>query len=714
MTLEKFALDLQNLEQMPFYPVPAALQIEPSFPEVDTQNFSLFLSSIEQHIEFLLPDSIREQLLYQEDEDALRGTFSRLSKLLPLFKHSSLQKTPTTISISAFCLADFTEGVGRYIGDMLSRWLIPGKQLILVGSRSIAFRFVKYPQQEFFFNEYLIPIKEENEMEIIKSNIGNLLNELRITILAVYYARYIVSIKSLSLEQKTAMIQENISSLLDSPGKIKDSNIFDQMQQFLIKLSAEEKFHQVKQNIAYLLHTRPKAFDRDVFYEVRHFMNAFKDKFTASRNPRHVSRVIAFQYLFKKTILFKVEKEPQERHLSVKLLKTHIQVANTSKKVLGILITMHMLKETERFDKRHILDAIIAIIGEVDYIQDSFTKELSNDSVNSYYLEIDLFHISFDQLKKLKQLLPKELKDRVESVVHPTFMPRNDEEIMKNIIILHKQIRFLRDMPQAIITYDRQLDEQISFQIILVRVVRENSLPMEELLEKEHFAYIIDEIKPLGYLKHRHPKEAVIFRIFLNKTRFFRKDFSLDLHKARNQVVQNLRKMLGEFRDYNGGMIVKQNEALEALRLILRESGKNNDFLLENFFYAIRPGFMQSIIPTEILHRLFTMLMEGLEYDFSTEPMALHIEMKDKYLLGMLCTVEEKMKSNLLKHLHHFNIPSGNLVTCSMSHYEISSLGFMYRETSFLSATTFRKELETNFYLENVNNSRNIIKGTMY
>lgn len=697
MTMEKLSLDLQNLERAPFYPVPAALHIEPSFPEVDSPNFALFLTSVEQHIESLLPDSIREQLLYQEEEEALRATFSRLGKLLPLFKYSSLEKTPSTISISAFCLADFTEGVGRYIGDMLSRWLIPGKQLTLVGSRSMAFHFVKYPHQEFFFNEYLIPVKEQSELDIIKNNVENLLSELRITILAVYYARYIVSIKSLSIEQKTAMIQENISSLLDGPAKIKDSNIFDQMQQFLIKLSAEEKFHQVKQNIAYLLYTRPKAFDRDVFYEVRHFMNAFKDKFTASRDPRHVSRVIAFQYLFKKTILSQIEHDPQERHLSLKLLKTHIQIDSSSRKVLGVLITIHLLKETERFDKKHILDAISAIVGEVNYIQDSFIKEHSNDLVNSYYLEIDLFHISLDQLKKLKQLLPKEIKDRIESVIHPTFMPRNEEEIMKNIIILHKQIRFVRDMPQAIITYDRQLDEEISFLIILVRVVKDNSVSFTQLLGDHEFSFIIDEIKPLGYLKRKHPKEAVILRMFLNKSSFFRKDFSLDLHKARNQVVQNLQEIIGEFRDYNGGMIIKQNEALEALRLSLQESGKNNDFLLENFFYAIRPGFMQSIIPTEVLHKLFLMLQEGLESDFSTNSMELQMTMKDRYLVGMLCTVKEKMKKQLLTQLHDFNLPSGNLVTCSMSHYEISSLGFIYRESPLLSASSFRKEIEEKF-----------------
>lgn len=690
MTTEKAPLNLKNLGKNPYFSLSPNLRIKPNFPEVESESFSFFITSMEQLIESILPDSIRDQLLYQENEEKLRKAFSQLTKILPIFSPSIGNNVPSTIAVASFCLADYTEGVGRYIGDMLSRWLIPGKQLTLVGNRSLAFTFVKYPQQEFFLNEYLIAVKEKSELEIIRNNISSLLSELRVTILAVYYARYIVSISSLSLEQKTTMIQENISSLLDSPAKIKESNIFDQMQQFLIKLSAEEKFHQVKQNITHLFQSRPKAFDRDVFYEIRHFMNAFRDKFTASRDPRHISRVIAFQYLFKKSILAKVENEPQERHLSLKLLKTHVD----GKKVLGLLITIHLLKETERFDKEHIVEAISAIVGKVDVLGDSFISERSDDAVRSYYIEIEMNKLTFEDIKKLKKDLHHELKARVENVVHPIFMPRNEEEIMRNIIVLHKQIRFVRDLPQAIITYDKQLGDELSFQVILVRVIKENSAPLENLLEQHQLAFTIDEVKSLGYLKRKHPKEAIVFHVFLHKKSFFRKDFSLDLHKARNQVVRNLIRVIGEFRDYNGGMIVKQNEALEALRLSLRESGLSNDFLLENFFYAIRPGFMQSIIETKILHELFNMLLAGMQSDFDTCPVYFVSKRIKRYLLIMICSPKDVCKEVAQKMVASFNIPSGDLVTCSINTYELSSFGIIYRSNGSISSFALEMELK--------------------
>jgi len=83
------------------------------------------------------------------------------------------------------------------------------------------------------------------------------------------------------------------------------------------------------------------------------------------------------------------------------------------------------------------------------------------------------------------------------------------------------------------------------------------------------------------------------------------------LQKARQAVAHELIKILGEFRDYNGGMIVKQNEVLEQLRELFTETERKNEFLLENFFYSLKPAVMQSILPPKILKSLFSLLEEG-------------------------------------------------------------------------------------------------------
>jgi hypothetical protein len=64
-------------------------------------------------------------------------------------------------------------------------------------------------------------------------------------------------------------------------------------------------------------------------------------------------------------------------------------------------------------------------------------------------------------------------------------------------------------------------------------------------------------------------------------------------------------------RDYNGGMIYKQNEAYSNLKKAL---GKEIDeFLLEKFFYAIRPVEMGVVVSTNGLKSLFLMLKNAIQ-----------------------------------------------------------------------------------------------------
>ncbi len=673
------------------------LKIRPNFVDPEDGSFDSFLGSIETVLNDLLPPALLKELLESTEEKKLRHLLSDLYKMLPLFSHSPLTKSPSTFSVCALCPSDYTDGFGRYFSDMLSRWLIPGKQLSLVGGRSLSFRFVKYEKHSLFFCEKFLRISDPLELEIIKKNLPKLLNEIKINILAVYYARYIVSLKSLSLRQKTVMIQDHIESLINSPEKIKDSNIYDQMQQFLIKLSAEEKFREIKKNISYLVNTRPKTFDRDVFFEIRNFMSLFRDKFTASRDPRHVSRVIAYQYLFKKNILASLEKEPIERHLSVKLLQT----TYLSSKVLGVLITLYFIRETERFEKKHILEAIQAILPSISLVKDSYVQGRSDEKVRSFYLEVEKPMLSIEEIRKLKKQLPKEIKSRIESVIHPIFMPRNEEELMRNMVLLSKQLKYSRDLPQAIISYDRQNDEELSFQVILARVLKPKSLSLADLLKNVGIRFSLDELKKVGYVK-QYPKEVGVFHLFLKKHPFFRKDFSLDLQRARQHIAQILTSSLGEFRDFNGGMIIKQNEALDSLRECLLKGEKENEFLLENFFYSLKPAFMQSILETKILKTLFLMLLEALEKDFSSSPYFLKTEILPRYCLIILSTTNPDLKKRVLQEVNKIDFPSGNLTLSELNTYEISTLGFIQRvtlpENSNVLLETISKTLSQDLY----------------
>jgi len=689
------SIDCIHNKEKRLSPLSNNLGIEPYFETpLDLKSFYPFLQSIEKFLPVILPEDLQQALENAQNDQEATQLLHQFLEDLPFFHHSPLEKAPCTISITGLCKGEYTSGVGRYFSDILSRWLIPGKQLLIVGARSLSFQFVKCKKQPVFFFQQFLKVFDPLELEIIKQNLPKILQEIRINILAVYYARYIVSVKSLSLEQKTVMIQEQIKSLFNSPEKENDSNIFDQMQQFLIKLSAEDKFKQIKDNISYLVSNRPKAFDRDVFYEIRGFMSSFRDKFTASRDPRHVSRVIAYQYLFKKNILSSLEKKPHERFLSIKLLRTHLA---SSSKTIGLLIALNFIRETERFEKKHIIEAAQAILPQLTYVKDSYVQERSEEKIRTYYLELEKSSFTKEEVKKLRKYLPKEIKARFENVIHPIFMPRNEEELMRNMILLSKQLKFIKDLPQAIISYDRQTDEELSFQVILARLVRNNEPPLEHLLQHAEGKFLLDEVKNVGVLKRKYPKEVAVFHLFLKKQSFFRKDFSLDLQKARYKVVQILMECLGEFRDFNGGMILKQGEALNSLRSMLFEAGNEHEFLLENFFYSLKPAFMQSILDTEILKSLFLLFLESLEFDFSVKPYFFKTETFSRYCLIMIGTTLPNLKKEILQEINKLSFPSGHLTIADLNTYEINTLGFVQRihcpKTSGLVLETISKVL---------------------
>jgi hypothetical protein len=79
-------------------------------------------------------------------------------------------------------------------------------------------------------------------------------------------------------------------------------------------------------------------------------------------------------------------------------------------------------------------------------------------------------------------------------------------------------------------------------------------------------------------------------------------------------VVNELSRILGEFRDFNGGMISKQYELLTEVRAYLvQESVKYNELLLENFFYSLVPVIMRTLLEPHAFKSLFQMMLEGQE-----------------------------------------------------------------------------------------------------
>src|SRR5690606_28004721 len=188
-------------------------------------------------------------------------------------------------------------------------------------------------------------------------------------------------------------------------------------------------------------------------------------------------------------------------------------------------------------------------------------------------------------------------------------------------------IKYLRDIPQMFITFVEQTHHHLFFTVIIVRVIKPDTVPVGRLFSNAGtaFEFIHDRCRTIGHIRKKYRKEANVFRVKVLKEQFLRHDHSIDLYKARQSVVNEITRLLGDVRDFNGGMISKQSELLASLVELL-EGIKYNDLLLENFFYSLNPVIMRTVLDPQALKTLFQMLLdcigEGLQ---SEENYALRI-----------------------------------------------------------------------------------------
>ncbi len=666
------------------------LRIKSSFasPEEHKQTFDIYVNSMEKLIHRVMP----EDILAENDQDY----YNKVDQMLPIPYFSIGNMAPSTISITILCKAKYTQGAGRYMGDMGSRWLIPGKQLNLVITRCLNFEFIANPGMQYFINELIIHVENNKDLKQVQNNLPNVIREIRRNILAVQHTRMVVLQKNLSLDQKKIIIQENIASLINQPLKEFNNSMFDQMQHLLIKAAAEDKVTKIQEQLAPLLELKPHAFDGDIFKEIQHFVLLMRDHFTANRKVRHLNRIISYQYLFRKMLGHAVVSSPTKRHLSMKLMHTKISQENEKLSVLGILIAINFVNENEIFEDKHILKAIQHFLPECNMVKQSLLIDRrGSEKIRTLYLEVSKEskeNFSIQEIKNLHKNLPRELKSRVETVVNPIFMLRNEEEVMRNIVILSNQLKYVQDIPQMIVNFHEQSLEEVTFTVILLRLEKENQDSLENLFKSSSTPVKIfdHERKIVGILRKKYPKAAHVFQLSLDKKPFIRKDYSLNLYSARQAVITHLNTILGDLRDYNGGMISKQNEIFTELQTLLQKINIRNDFLLENFFFSLTPTYMQSMLEPTLLKAQFLQLLEILENDFSEDHYLIKTQMIDDHLLLVLGTTTPSLISHLLYTISHSDIKYLEITHSSLNVYDIHCLSYLIRFEDEKNYTLFK------------------------
>ncbi|MFN0065380.1 MAG: peptide ABC transporter substrate-binding protein [Chlamydiales bacterium] len=439
--------------------------------------------------------------------------------------------------------------------------------------------------------------------------------------------------------------------------------------------------------------------DLDLYPSLLLSLLSFPREFKRIRSVAHLSRLVCADYFYKRKVAKEILRYPHKRHFFVKLLQTELEYPFGSKHVLGMVVVFNLMKHREVFEEQHIIEAVRRIISSVKVIRGSFLDSQDKQSgLHSVYLELEneeSQEFSSSEIRSLQKELSEELKGCIEQLVPMTFMRRNEEEVYRNILALRDQLKSVRDIPQATITFEEQTQFDLFFTVVLLRLVKENEPSVRILVEScaPDIVYIPDRIDIVGHLRKNYQKEATVFRLQLPKSQFYRKDRSVNLYKARRHVVGLLIRALGQVRDYNGGLILKQNERLEDFLSIMPKF--YDEFLLENFFYSITPIAMQSILPAGLVKEWFLAFSELMDREMSKADSYMMITQKSDDAYIVIVRAEEvSFKEELLRRINQFEIPSLELAFSEIKMNGAFCFGFLYRPSQFGNEYNFSHQIE--------------------
>ncbi|MCP5506102.1 MAG: peptide ABC transporter substrate-binding protein [Chlamydiales bacterium] len=350
------------------------------------------------------------------------------------------------------------------------------------------------------------------------------------------------------------------------------------------------------------------------------------EEFVTLRGIEPIAHLIIETYRIKKRLEWELSLDDPLRHMEVSLHRLSIVSPFASKEVMSCLLGIQIDENTERLTKDGIISAIHDCFEDATLFKYIRVMSLPNSSIQLFYFELSgnedsLFELDKDAEFKVKFL--ECIEERIQHIVPPLFMHRNEEELFRDLLTLRREISSPLDLPQVMVFYDEHNMEKIVFNVLMVRSIPKHSnLSLSSLNQIMSEAHIQNgQIYEMGELNEGYSIQGDIFQMtLLEISNFQRKNDAIDYYLARREIIYSLTKGLGEVRDFNGGMLVKQGERLSELKTILSEVNSAYSEFIENFFYSIRPIEKQATLSITLLRKFFSIfreLFDDLAGDYS-------------------------------------------------------------------------------------------------
>lgn len=491
--------------------------------------------------------------------------------LLPQLPKIMYEKTSES-EVAFFMICAQREGVSQFFLEMVARWLFPMQKTKLSFFSAIDFVPQQSMSQKCTAIECNVWIESTMQWRQLVKQFPLFQSEIGFGVLSSYHAQKVMEAKALTQWEKMSAIQRRLSELI---------------------------------------HRFPRLYDSDVFHTMQRVFLEKDEAFFQAREIPTLIRMVKSLYGIERTIIAGQNQCAIHREIFVKPMRFTLQQLFQEQKIVALAVGVRINKDREMFEEHHLENAVQKIFPSLQFIKSSHVDyEIEEEDFHLFYVEFELRSepLSFHHLNALSEKLPGMIASSIEKKMHPLFMPRNDEEVLKTLQVLSSQIKARGDLPQVSITLQYHNQSYLEFFVAIARVVKSDDQNIERLIRKRNTKLAIERTRILGYLRKKYAKEASVLRMHVSCDHYLREDLSLDYYRARESVLAEVERIFGEVRDYNGGMLSRQRQSFE--RFIQEFKGMNreekND--AEQFFLSLLPVEIRCVIPPSVLCETYKQL----------------------------------------------------------------------------------------------------------
>ena len=284
-------------------------------------------------------------------------------------------------------------------------------------------------------------------------------------------------------------------------------------------LSNEMKLSIAREHLGLMYKKFPIWLIGGIFKELDRIAANLEADFVNQRSPKYLSKLAYSIYFIRKNLQRNIALFPLKDCYDVRLLRSSLQFTFGSKPVLGILAHVYLKDKYEAFDEDHMLFIVRKSISEAQLVRGSiYAFQASKNGIKTLYFEISKksgLPFSVDEIKRLKGSLKREMQFCIEQLVPRIFMTRNEEEVLRSILTLSREIHQVDDLPQVMILFDQQTSQEAVFTVILVRVYQEGQPSTHECLAtlSRDYTYVPERSQIVRYLRKNYPVEASVFKV---------------------------------------------------------------------------------------------------------------------------------------------------------------------------------------------------------